>query len=146
MYRTHVYGEICAAHVDPIEKKPLFHYFPTAKAYSVAAAGCNFICTFCQNWEISQSPLRSHGVQGRATLPVQVVENATAQACASIAYTYSEPTVFFEWAAACGRCVRSRGEVNGRMLSLVDLWAAGRWWLALSLLGAATLPLTLTQS
>lgn len=101
VYRTHVYGEICAAHVDPIEKKPLFHYFPTAKAYSVAAAGCNFICTFCQNWEISQK--RPEQIKSVKLTPRQVVEQAHLHDCTVIAHTYTEPVVFAEFVRDCAR-------------------------------------------
>jgi len=135
--KTHTFAQLCAAASDPIEKKPLFHFLPGSLSFSVATPGCNFQCDFCQNWEISQSPLQSHGVQGRATLPVQVVENAVAQACASIAYTYSEPTVFFEWAAACGRLARERGLANvfvsNGYLTREALTAAAPWLNAINI-------------
>lgn len=110
--KTHTYGQLCAGAVDPIEKKPLFHFLPGSLSYSVATQGCNFQCDFCQNWEISQGPLHAHVVKGRTTPPEQVVASATEQGCASIAYTYSEPTIFFEWAAACGRLACERGLAN----------------------------------
>ncbi len=110
--KTHTYGQLCAGAVDPIEKKPLFHFLPGSRSYSVATQGCNFQCDFCQNWEISQGPFHAGMVQGRRTRPEQVVANATEQGCASIAYTYSEPTILFEWAAACGRIACERGLAN----------------------------------
>jgi len=90
------YGNPCAVHVDPIEKKPLFHFLPSTRAYSIAAAGCNLRCLNCQNWEISQmSPLET---QNFDLMPEKVVEQARERACASIAYTYSEPVTFYEYA------------------------------------------------
>ncbi|MCX6556972.1 MAG: AmmeMemoRadiSam system radical SAM enzyme [Candidatus Aminicenantes bacterium] len=95
VFYTLVYGQPCAVHVDPIEKKPLFHYFPGAQAFSLATAGCNFNCRFCQNWEISQR--RPEEVQAINLPPEAVVRQARSQACPIIAYTYSEPVIFFEY-------------------------------------------------
>jgi pyruvate formate lyase activating enzyme len=93
------YGEIIAAHVDPIEKKPLYHFLPGTYAYSVAAIGCNFHCGFCQNWQISQVSKRDGGGRfGTPVSPGEVVKRAVSSDCASIAYTYTEPTIFFEYA------------------------------------------------
>jgi len=96
---TLVYGKAIAAHVDPIEKKPLFHFLPGSLSFSIATAGCNFHCAFCQNWDISQISKGPHGqIVGETFLPEQVVASARRTGCRSIAYTYSEPTIFFEYA------------------------------------------------
>jgi len=96
---TLVYGKIVAGHVDPIEKKPLFNFMPGSKAYSIGTVGCNFRCKHCQNSEISQYP-HAHGgnIVGENQTPEQVVQSAKATGCATIAYTYTEPTIFFEFA------------------------------------------------
>jgi pyruvate formate lyase activating enzyme len=110
---TLVYGEVIAAHVDPIEKKPLYHFYPGSKALSIAAAGCNFRCSFCQNWEISQAPRRSGGaLRGTALLPRDIVAEAQAQGCRSISYTYTEPTIFFEYAYDAARLASEAGLAN----------------------------------
>lgn len=90
-----VYGNPCAVHVDPIEKKPLFHFLPTSKAFSIATAGCNFTCLNCQNWEISQS--YPEDVNTTELFPEQVVEQARSNNCLTIAYTYGEPVIFYEY-------------------------------------------------
>jgi pyruvate formate lyase activating enzyme len=92
---TLVYGNPCAGNIDPIEKKPLFHFMPTAAALSIATAGCNLTCTYCQNWSISQA--NPEDVQVADMPPEKVVEMAVANRCPVIAYTYSEPTVFYEY-------------------------------------------------
>ena len=104
-YHTLVYGALCSANVDPIEKKPLFHYLPSTTALSVATAGCNMECKFCQNWQISQfrpeQIERSHNVP-----PERLATIAKGRGCPTIAYTYSEPVVFNEYvhdAAEAGR-------------------------------------------
>jgi pyruvate formate lyase activating enzyme len=90
------YGNPCAVHIDPIEKKPFFHFLPSTRAFSIAAAGCNLRCLNCQNWEISQiSPRESQNVD---LMPDRVVEQCMLNGCESIAYTYSEPTTFYEYA------------------------------------------------
>jgi len=94
-YYTLVYGKACAIHVDPIEKKPLFHFLPNTNALSLATAGCNVNCKFCQNWEISQ--VRPEQVQHLDFPPVVAAEYAQEYKCLSIAYTYTEPIVFFEY-------------------------------------------------
>jgi len=93
------YGNLIAQHADPIEKKPLFHFMPGSYAWSIAAPGCNFHCQWCQNWEISQLPRLSKERSGIYVPPEQVVIDAMAHHCQSIAYTYTEPTVFFEYTA-----------------------------------------------
>jgi pyruvate formate lyase activating enzyme len=92
---TLVYGNPCAGNIDPIEKKPLFHFLPTAAALSIATAGCNLRCQYCQNWTISQA--NPEDVQVVHWPPEAVVELALANGCPVIAYTYSEPTVFYEY-------------------------------------------------
>jgi pyruvate formate lyase activating enzyme len=103
-YQTLVYGALCSANVDPIEKKPLFHYLPGTPAFSIATAGCNIECKFCQNWQISQ--FRPEQVESVATPPDQLVAACRGRGCPTLAYTYSEPTIYYEYmldAAAAGR-------------------------------------------
>jgi len=108
-----VYGRVIAAHADPIEKKPLFHFLPGSRAYSVATVGCNFQCGFCQNWQISQFPRAERGsIPGDPTQPEDVVAEARVQGCDSISYTYTEPTIFFEFARDVGRAARAAGLRN----------------------------------
>ena len=104
------YGNPCAVHVDPIEKKPFFHYLPGTRAFSIAAAGCNLRCLNCQNWQISQFSPRE--TENADLMPVRVVEEATEAKCASIAYTYSEPTTFYEYTFDTSRLGRARGIRN----------------------------------
>ncbi|MFZ5519375.1 MAG: AmmeMemoRadiSam system radical SAM enzyme [Candidatus Zhuqueibacterota bacterium] len=94
-----VYGRAIAMHVDPIEKKPLFHVSPGSQSFSIATAGCNFKCKFCQNYEISQLRDAENLMQiGQELEPAEIVASAKQSGCASIAYTYTEPTVYFEYA------------------------------------------------
>lgn len=109
---TLVYGELIAHHVDPIEKKPLFHYHPGSRSYSIATAGCNFRCEWCQNFDISQMPRDQHVILGESTSPEEVVAAARQSRCASIAYTYTEPTVFFEMTYEVARLARAAGIGN----------------------------------
>jgi pyruvate formate lyase activating enzyme len=96
---TLVYGKAITAHVDPMEKKPLYHFLPGSLIFSIATAGCNFHCGFCQNWDISQMSKGERGqISGESFAPDQVVAAARRANCRSIAYTYSEPTIFFEYA------------------------------------------------
>jgi pyruvate formate lyase activating enzyme len=110
---THVYGEVIAAHVDPIEKKPLYHYLPGSIAFSIATIGCNFQCPFCQNWQISQKSRRK-GNSGSSKFfsPEEVVRAAKNQGCQSISYTYTEPTVFFEFAYDTAKLAKKEGLGN----------------------------------
>ncbi len=115
-YYSLVYGRVAAAHVDPIEKKPFFHFLPGSQAFSIATAGCNVNCKFCQNWDISQS--RPEQIQATEVHTGQLVTMAKQNRCASIAYTYSEPVIFYEYmsdAAEAGRKagVRSAVVSNG---------------------------------
>ncbi len=96
---TLVYGKAVAEHVDPIEKKPLFHFLPGSRSFSVATVGCNFRCLHCQNYSISQPDEgRTLRISGSDLPPELIVERALAAGCRSIAYTYTEPTIFFEYA------------------------------------------------
>ena len=103
------YDKVCAANVDPIEKKPLFHFQPGSKSFSISAMGCNFHCMFCQNWQISQAAIETGQIEGEAISPQQIVDAAMRSGCKSIAYTYTEPTIFME---LCGG-VRQAGETKG---------------------------------
>jgi pyruvate formate lyase activating enzyme len=93
---TLVYDKVAAANVDPIEKKPLFHFLPGSWSFSIGTMGCNLACAFCQNDSLSQGPKQSHHIQGQSISPEQIVQSAIKHDCASISYTYSEPTIFFE--------------------------------------------------
>jgi pyruvate formate lyase activating enzyme len=94
-YYTLVHSRVCAAHVDPVEKKPLFHFHPGTMAFSVATAGCNVNCKMCQNWEISQ--VRPEQVRSMYLPPRDLAAQAQQYRCTSIAYTYSEPVIFYEY-------------------------------------------------
>ncbi|MFB3779023.1 MAG: AmmeMemoRadiSam system radical SAM enzyme [Bryobacteraceae bacterium] len=94
-YYTLVHSRVCAAHIDPVEKKPFFHFYPGTLAFSIATAGCNVNCKMCQNWEISQ--VRPEQVDSRYMPPREVASLAKRNDCRSIAYTYSEPTIFYEY-------------------------------------------------
>jgi len=107
-----VYGMIVAENVDPIEKKPLFHFWPGSKSFSIATAGCNFRCSFCQNHDISQMPRETGNIAGRETSPADIVERAVRTGSKTIAYTYTEPTVFFEFAYDIARLACERGLKN----------------------------------
>ncbi len=110
---THVYGEVIASHVDPIEKKPLYHFLPGSLSYSIATIGCNFRCGFCQNWQISQAGGKeSPRAAGYALKPAEVAREALKAGCGSIAYTYTEPTIFFEYAYDTARIASERGLKN----------------------------------
>ncbi|MCG3181868.1 MAG: hypothetical protein BIFFINMI_04303 [Phycisphaerae bacterium] len=106
------YHAVTASHVDPVEKKPLFHFLPGSDIFSLACAGCNFRCSFCQNWQISQAPRDLKVVHGRSIPPEAMVESAVAAGCRSMAYTYTEPTIFMEYAADCARLARAAGLRN----------------------------------
>jgi len=104
---TMVYGNPCAVHVDPIEKKPFYHFYPTAAAFSIATAGCNLHCLYCQNWSISQSPPEE--TENVDLPPEQVVAMALQTRSPVIAYTYAEPTVFYEYMLDTARLGRESG-------------------------------------
>jgi pyruvate formate lyase activating enzyme len=106
-YYTLVYGKACSINVDPIEKKPFFHFLPGTPALSIASAGCNVNCKFCQNWEISQ--VRPEQVRHVDFPPEDVARQAAESGCPSIAYTYTEPVVFFEYMYDTAQAARRRG-------------------------------------
>ena len=105
-YYSLVYGNPCAVHVDPIEKKPFFHVLPASRSFSIATAGCNFDCKFCQNWEISQA--RPDDTHNYDLPPEQVVELALQYNCQSIASTYVEPTIFIEYMIDIGMLAKRK--------------------------------------
>jgi len=104
---TLVYGTPCSANVDPVEKKPLFHYHPGTTAFSIATAGCNMSCRFCQNWEISQQGPEK--IRSANLPPAAVVQLARKRGCTSVAHTYSEPVVFYEYMLDCAKAGRRAG-------------------------------------
>jgi pyruvate formate lyase activating enzyme len=106
------YDKLCAANIDPIEKKPLFHFQPGSRSFSVACIGCNFRCGFCQNWQISQAVYDGSRIEGQAVSAEKIVELAVRGRCKSIAYTYTEPTIFMELCADCGRLAKKNGLAN----------------------------------
>jgi pyruvate formate lyase activating enzyme len=108
------YGMLTSAASDPIEKKPLFHFMPSSRSFSVATAGCNLQCPWCQNHDLSQFPRRerSMGRFSSWTPPERIVKLALSQGCGSVSYTYSEPTIFYEYARDIGRLARKRGLRN----------------------------------
>lgn len=109
---TLVYGRLVATHVDPVEKKPLFHLYPGSRSFSIATAGCNFTCRFCQNSAIAQMPADTGRVDGQPVSAEAVVAAAESSGCRSIAYTYTEPTIYFEFARDCAILARERGIAN----------------------------------
>lgn len=110
---TLVYDKIIALHVDPIEKKPLFHFLPGTLSFSVGTVGCNFKCRFCQNADIAQMPSDHNGrIIGDVVSPEEIVAGAVRSGCRSIAYTYTEPTVFFELAHETARLAHGRDLKN----------------------------------
>jgi pyruvate formate lyase activating enzyme len=106
-----VYGKLCAEHVDPIEKKPLFHVMPGSKSYSIATPGCNFHCRHCQNYTIAQVEQRTT-INGAEQTPREVVQRAKNNNCSSISYTYTEPTIFYEFAYDTARLAHEAGLKN----------------------------------
>lgn len=108
-----VYGKVISMNSDPIEKKPLFHFLPGSMSLSIATAGCNFRCKHCQNYEISQFPReRLFEIPGTDMLPEGIVTAAYDNGCESISYTYTEPTIFFEFAYDCARRAHAKGIRN----------------------------------
>ncbi|KPA09351.1 radical SAM protein [Candidatus Magnetomorum sp. HK-1] len=128
---TWTYDRIIAEHVDPIEKKPLFHFFPGSKSYSIATAGCNFQCRFCQNYNIAQMP-RDHGqISGIPMTPDQIVQTALRDGCKTIAYTYTEPTIYFELALETAQIAHkydiknvfvSNGYMSADAIKMISPW------------------------
>ena len=115
-YRTLVWGNPCAVHIDPVEKKPLFHVRPGAKALSVATVGCNIVCKFCQNWNISQARPEDEEVRVYDLPAKKVASVAKERGCELIAYTYTEPVVFWEYMRDCAVAANDLG-VGSVMIS-----------------------------
>lgn len=108
-----VYGKVISLNIDPIEKKPLFHFLPGSTSLSIATVGCNFRCQHCQNYEISQYPReRKFTIPGRDMTPEEIVNAALQNNCKSISYTYTEPTIFFEYAYDCAKLAHEKGIKN----------------------------------
>jgi pyruvate formate lyase activating enzyme len=104
----YVYGKVAAVHIDPIEKKPVTHYRPGTKIFSVGTSGCSWMCKFCQNYDLSQR----RKVEGADYAPEEVVSSALERGCHGIAYTYNEPSIFIEFARDCGVLARKKGLFN----------------------------------
>ena len=113
-YKTLVYGTLCSLNIDPIEKKPLFHYLPGTTALSVATPGCNMECKFCQNWNVSQ--YRPEQIDSLLVPPENLARMAQTRQCRTIAYTYTEPVVFSEYVLDASAAARSQG-VGSAMIS-----------------------------
>ena len=107
-----VYEKVIARHVDQIEKKPLFHFLPGSRSYSIATVGCNFRCLFCQNADISQMPADHNRIWGEDMGPEMIVEDAAASRALTISYTYTEPTIYFELAMDTAQAAVSKGLRN----------------------------------
>jgi len=103
-----VYGKVIAGNVDPIEKKPVTHYYPGTKIFSIATTGCNWLCKYCQNSDISQR----RKVEGTDMTPEEVVETTIKYGAQGIAYTYNQPSIFIEFARDCGVIARKKGLIN----------------------------------
>src|SRR5215216_4215919 len=106
--QLYAYGRIIAGHIDPIEKKPVTHYMPGSSIYSIATTGCNWLCKYCQNYDISQR----RKIEGTEMTPKQVVNTAINYGAKGIAYTYNEPSIFIEFAKDCGIEARKKGLFN----------------------------------
>ena len=109
---TLVYGRSVAGNIDPIEKKPLFHLLPGSPSYSIATVGCNFRCLHCQNFQIAQWPRDNDSIPGEDLAPDEIVRLAVESGCKSISYTYTEPTIFFEYAYDTAVLARNAGLKN----------------------------------
>ena len=109
-YYSLVWGNPCAIHVDPIEKKPFFHVLPKTTSFSIATAGCNFTCKFCQNFDISQA--RPENTDNYRLTPTALVKAARFAESPSVAYTYVEPTIFYEYMLDCAKAVKQAGLIN----------------------------------
>jgi len=108
---SEVYGKLSAVNIDPIEKKPLYHFYPGTTAFSIGTCGCNFKCSFCQNYEISQTSTKNYPYIAEMT-PEQVVKQAIKNKCKSIAYTYNEPTINYEFAIETAELAQKKGLKN----------------------------------
>ncbi len=109
---THVYGRVISRNIDPIEKKPLFHFYPGTRSYSIATVGCNFRCLHCQNYEISQMPKERGLILGEDVNPEEIVRDALNHKSSSISYTYTEPTIFMEYAYDISKLAVASGLKN----------------------------------
>ena len=103
-----VYGKVIAGHIDPIEKKPVTHYRPGTAIFSIATTGCNWLCKYCQNYDISQR----RKIEGTEMTPKEVVDMAVSYGAQGIAYTYNEPSIFIEFAKDCGIEAHKKGIFN----------------------------------
>jgi pyruvate formate lyase activating enzyme len=109
---TLVYDRVISMNIDPIEKKPLFHFHPGSSSFSIATVGCNFRCLHCQNYGISQYTKERRDIPGEAVTPKDIVNGAIRTGCKSISYTYTEPTIFFELAYETAEIAREKGIKN----------------------------------
>ncbi|WP_027721728.1 AmmeMemoRadiSam system radical SAM enzyme [Maridesulfovibrio zosterae] len=109
---TKTYDRVAALNIDPVEKKPLYHFLPGTKTFSLGTQGCNFGCEFCQNASLSQHPKTGRDITGQKVTPETLVDAAIAHNCESISFTYSEPTVFFELMQDTARIAHSKGLKN----------------------------------
>ena len=114
------YGKAIACNIDPIEKKPLFHFLPGTQSLSIATVGCNFRCANCQNWEISQAPKPKKEILGENLLPEEIVKIAKENNLPSISYTYTEPTIFSEYALDTMKLAKKQGIKN--------VWVSNGFW------------------
>ncbi len=114
------YGKLSAIEIDPIEKKPLFHFFPGTKSLSIATAGCNFSCYSCQNWILSQGPKIFGKVEGEKILPKEIIKIAKENNTPSISYTYTEPTIFSDYAFDIMKLAKKSG--------LKNIWISNGFW------------------
>jgi len=115
-----VYGKACAVNIDPIEKKPFFHFLPGSHSLSIATIGCNFTCKNCQNWDISQAPKPDKPVLGEDLTPEEIVKIALKNKLPSISYTYTEPAIFSEYAIATMKLAKKEGLKNN--------WVTNGFW------------------
>ncbi len=109
---TNVYGRTITQHIDPVEKKPLYHFYPGSESFSIATPGCNFHCLFCQNWDISQITNEVILETGQEAKPEEIVWKVKHAGCNTIAYTYTEPTIFFEYSFDTARLAHEAGLNN----------------------------------
>ena len=114
------YGKAVACHVDPIEKKPFYHFLPNTYSLSIATVGCNFRCANCQNWEISQLPQMTQRIEGKDLPPEEIVKLALKEKTPSISYTYTEPAIFSEYALDTMKLARKEG--------LKNAWVSNGFW------------------
>ena len=114
------YGKMIAGNIDPIEKKPFYHFLPGSYSLSIAEVGCNFKCVNCQNWNISQMPSLSNRIEGQKTSPKEIVETALKNKLPSISYTYTEPAVFSEFALDVMKIAKKKG--------LKNVWVSNGFW------------------